>query len=51
VHLLDELVRQMPEGVYLKSIVQKGCASTRRLRAVKCARLDADAQHRSLALA
>lgn len=24
VHLLDELVRQMPEGVYLKSIVQKG---------------------------
>ena len=24
VHLLDELVRQMPEGVYLKSVVQKG---------------------------
>ena len=24
VHLLDELVRQMPEGVYLKSMVQKG---------------------------
>jgi len=24
VHLLDELVRQMPEGVYLKSITQKG---------------------------
>ena len=24
VHLLDELVRQMPEGVYLKSLVQKG---------------------------
>ncbi len=24
VHLLDELVRQMPEGVYLKSISQKG---------------------------
>jgi type IV pilus assembly protein PilN len=24
VHLLDELVRQMPDGVYLKSVVQKG---------------------------
>jgi type IV pilus assembly protein PilN len=24
VHLLDELVRQMPEGVYLKQIAQKG---------------------------
>lgn len=24
VHLLDELVRQMPEGVYLKSVLQKG---------------------------
>ena len=24
VHLLDELVKQMPEGVYLKSVVQKG---------------------------
>jgi type IV pilus assembly protein PilN len=24
VHLLDELVRQMPEGVYLRSMVQKG---------------------------
>ena len=24
VHLLDELVRQMPEGVYLKSFVQRG---------------------------
>lgn len=24
VHLLDELVRQMPEGVYLKSVRQKG---------------------------
>jgi type IV pilus assembly protein PilN len=24
VHLLDELVRQMPEGVYLKSVAQKG---------------------------
>jgi type IV pilus assembly protein PilN len=24
VHLLDELVRQMPEGVYLKSVVQRG---------------------------
>jgi type IV pilus assembly protein PilN len=24
VHLLDELVRQTPEGVYLKSITQKG---------------------------
>jgi len=26
VHLLDQLVRQMPEGVYLKSIKQKGLA-------------------------
>ena len=26
VHLLDELVRQMPEGVYLKSVVQRGMA-------------------------
>jgi type IV pilus assembly protein PilN len=24
VHLLDQLVRQMPEGVYLRSVVQKG---------------------------
>jgi type IV pilus assembly protein PilN len=24
VHLLDELVRQMPEGVYLKAVVQRG---------------------------
>lgn len=24
VHLLDELVRQMPEGVYLKSVAQRG---------------------------
>jgi type IV pilus assembly protein PilN len=24
VHLLDELVRQMPEGIYLKGLVQKG---------------------------
>ena len=24
VHLLDELVKQMPEGVFLKSIIQKG---------------------------
>ena len=43
----------MPEGVYLKSIVQqRACASTSgRLRAVERARLDADAQHRVLALA
>jgi type IV pilus assembly protein PilN len=26
VHLLDQLVRQMPEGVYLKSVKQKGAA-------------------------
>ncbi|HWA38891.1 MAG TPA: PilN domain-containing protein [Burkholderiales bacterium] len=24
VHLLDELVKQMPEGVYLRSVIQKG---------------------------
>jgi type IV pilus assembly protein PilN len=45
VHLLDELVRQMPDGVYLKAVSQKG------LRPVKRARLYADAQHRILALA
>ena len=28
VHLLDELVRQMPEGVYLKSVVQRGLKVT-----------------------
>ena len=28
VHLLDELVRQMPEGVYLKSMVQRGLRIT-----------------------
>ena len=27
VHLLDELVRQMPEGVYLKSMKQSGAAA------------------------
>jgi type IV pilus assembly protein PilN len=26
VHLLDELVRQMPDGMYLKSVVQRGLA-------------------------
>jgi type IV pilus assembly protein PilN len=26
VHMLDELVRQMPEGVYLKSVMQRGMA-------------------------
>jgi len=26
VHLLDQLVRQMPEGIYLKSVKQKGLA-------------------------
>jgi type IV pilus assembly protein PilN len=28
VHLLDELVRQMPEGVYVKSVVQRGMKVT-----------------------
>jgi type IV pilus assembly protein PilN len=28
VHLLDELVRQMPDGVYLKSMVQRGLRIT-----------------------
>jgi type IV pilus assembly protein PilN len=44
VHLLDQLVRQMPEGVYLKS--QPGG-----LRAIERPRIHADAQHRIVAMA
>ena len=52
VHLLDQLVRQLPDGIYLRSIKQTGDeGDADRLRAVECARLDADAQHRGLALA
>ena len=47
VHLLDQLVRQLPDGVYLKSVKQIGAkVDADRLRAVERARLDADAQHR-----
>jgi type IV pilus assembly protein PilN len=45
VHLLDQLVRQMPEGVYLKSVRQRG------LCAIECPRIHADAQHRIVAVA
>ena len=52
VHLLEQMVRQMPEGVYLRSMKQSGQkVHIARLRAVERARLDADAQHRGLALA
>ena len=52
VYMLEQLVRQMPEGVYLKSVVQKGTArQSARLRAIERAGLDPDAQHRGLALA
>ncbi len=51
VHLLDELVRQMPEGVYLKSVVAaRDERDPGRLLAVERARVHADAQHRVLAL-
>ena len=52
VHLLDELVRQMPEGRVPEVGGAAGHArQPARLRAVERARLDADAQHRSLAVA
>ena len=52
VHLLDQLVRQLPDGIYLRSVKQTDTKVTLdRLRAVERARLDADAQHRELALA
>ncbi len=51
VQLLDQLLRQLPEGVYLKSIKQSGAEGERgRLRAIECARLDPDAQPRRLSV-
>ena len=52
VHVLDQMVRQLPDGIYLKSLKQVGAQDhARRLRAVERASLDADAQHRLVALA
>ena len=52
VHLLDQLVRQLPDGIYLRSIRQVGTEDhADRLRAVECARVDADAQRPELAVA
>ena len=47
VHLLDQIVRQLPDGIYLRSMKQTGTEDhAGRLRAVERARVDADAQHR-----
>ena len=47
VHLLDQMVRQLPDGIYLRSLKQAGAKITHgRLRAVQRPRVDADAQHR-----
>lgn len=42
VRLLSELVKQMPEGVYIRSLGRKGWLSWR-LRAVKCKGVNVDA--------
>ena len=52
VHLLDQLVRQLPDGIYLRSIKQTGPKVTLdRLRAIQRPGVDADAQHRGVAVA
>ena len=52
VHLLDQMVRQLPDGIYLKSLKQVGHqGDDGRVRAVERPRLDADAQHRGFAVA
>ena len=52
VHLLDQLVRQLPDGIYLRSREAAGHAGhADRVRAIQCPRVDADAQHREFALA
>lgn len=52
VYLLDQLVQQMPEGVYLRSISQKGGArQSGRLRTIQRPCVDADAQRRGFAVA
>ena len=52
VHLLDQLVRQLPDGLYLKQVKQTGeHGQCHRLCHVQRARVHADAQPRSFALA
>ena len=52
VHVFDEIVRTLPEGVYLTAIKQNGKhAEVRRRRAVEHARVLLHAQHRRLAVA
>jgi type IV pilus assembly protein PilN len=52
VRLLSELAKQMPEGVYLRSLKQEGQRiSLGRLCPVQRPGVDADAQHRSIAVA
>ena len=52
VHLLDQLVRQLPDGIYLKTVKQVGPEGDGvGLRAVECPRVHADAQHRGVAMA
>ncbi len=51
-HLLDQLVRQLPDGIYLKQRAPSRYKSDNlRLCAVQRAGLDADAQHRVVAVA
>jgi hypothetical protein len=50
VHILDQLVRQLPDGIYLQvGQADRAADPARGLRAVERARVDADAQHRRLA--
>ena len=52
VHLLDQMVRQLPDGVYLRnSEAGRPQGHGDRLRAIERPRLDLDAQHRSVAMA
>ena len=52
VHVFDEIVRTLPEGIYLTAIKQTGSKlEVRRHRAVEHARLLLHAQHRRLAVA
>ena len=52
VHVFDEIVRTLPEGVYLTAVKQtRQHAQVRRHRAVEHARLLLHAQHRRLAVA
>jgi Tfp pilus assembly protein PilN len=52
VRLLSELAKQMPEGVYIRSLKQVGQSiHLGWLRPVQRPRFNADAQHRSVAMA